>query len=210
MPPDHLICPLRRLESNGRRGGDGRQTPRPLPVGSRYAIVRELGGGDAPYRAARHSRRRFQVDHWARACATTPTRGYNGYTIQAGRVRVLLGDNPAMTTASAGLRRRARFDLGIMPVELTTLDPRPHCNAGTFGRWPMDAGWSVLPVHSPNLRAQPGTVVWSPSNASRPRRASNPDRVAVRRIAGPGIPTICDRIVGQGVGVELDVLFIGR
>jgi L-ascorbate metabolism protein UlaG (beta-lactamase superfamily) len=79
---------------------------------------------------------------------TDSYRGFNGYTIQVGRHRVLFGGDTAYTTEFRQLRWTRPFDLAIMPVG--AYDPwiHYHCTPEQAWRMAEDAGFEFfLPVH---------------------------------------------------------------
>jgi len=178
---DHFDLPsLRRLESRGTAVVTAARTSDLLRV-RRYAGVRELGWGE---RAAVGPLeiRAFQVNHWGARMRSDTYRGYNGYTIEAGRYRVLFGGDTAATTAFRGLRKSRPFDLGIMPVG--AYDPWIHAHCTPEQAWQManDAGVeSFLPVHHQTfaLSREPYLEPIERVEAAAGRSA---DRVAARRI----------------------------
>lgn len=144
---DHFDVPtLRRLESRGTTVVTAART-RDLLRARRYRAVHELGWDDgagigpAEFRA-------FQVNHWGARVRTDSYRGFNGYTIQVGRRRVLFGGDTAYTPDFRHLRWSRPFDLAIMPVG--AYDPwiHYHCTPEQAWRMAEDAGFEAfLPVH---------------------------------------------------------------
>jgi len=144
---DHFDRPsLRRLENRGThvitasRTGD-------LLHSRRWASVTELGWGGNTHVGGLHVRA-FQVKHWGARIRRDTWRGYNGYTIDAGRYRVLFGGDTAFTTTFRALKSRRPYDLAIMPVG--AYDPWIHNHCTPEQAWQMaeDAGSEFfLPVH---------------------------------------------------------------
>jgi len=149
---DHFDLPsLRRLESRGTtvvtaaRTGD-------LLRGRRYGSVHELGWHETAA-VGPLSIRAFPVNHWGARLRTDVLRGYNGYTIEAGRHRVLFGGDTAATTSFRAVRGRRPYDLAIMPVG--AYDPwiHYHCTPEQAWRMAQDAGFEFfLPVHHQTLQ----------------------------------------------------------
>jgi L-ascorbate metabolism protein UlaG (beta-lactamase superfamily) len=113
----------------------------------RWGAVHELGWGES-VRVGPASIRAFEVNHWGARMRNDTYRGYNGYTIEAGRHRILFGGDTAETTAFRALRGHRRFDLAIMPVG--AYDPwiHYHCTPEQAWRMAEDAGFEFfLPVH---------------------------------------------------------------
>ena len=82
---------------------------------TRYRAVRELAWGER-IEVGPVSVRAFQVNHWGARVRTDVYRGYNGYTMEVGRYRVMFGGDTAFTTAFRSLKSSRPFDLAIMPV----------------------------------------------------------------------------------------------
>src|SRR5471032_1764836 len=115
---DHFDLPsLRRLARRGTAVVTAAKTGDLLPADA-YQGVRELGWGE---RAAVGplAIRAFQVNHWGARMRSDTYRGYNGYTIEDGRYRVLFGGDTAITAAFRGLKGSRPFDLAIMRWALT-------------------------------------------------------------------------------------------
>jgi L-ascorbate metabolism protein UlaG (beta-lactamase superfamily) len=144
---DHFDIPtLRALENPATTVITAAKTADLLRV-KRYANVHELGWGErvsvGPLEIGA-----FQVNHWGARMRSDSYRGYNGYTIGAGRYRVLFGGDTAVTDAFRTLRTSRPFDLAIMPVG--AYDPWIHYHCTPEQSWKMaqDAGSNFfLPVH---------------------------------------------------------------
>jgi L-ascorbate metabolism protein UlaG (beta-lactamase superfamily) len=178
---DHFdIRSLRRLESPATTVVTAARTADLLRV-HRYAAVQELAWGERT-RVGPLEIRAFQVKHWGARMRSDTYRGYNGYTIEAGRYRVLFGGDTAMTTCFRGLKSSRPFDLAIMPVG--AYDPwiRSHCNPEQAWQMAQDAGAEFfLPVHHQTftLSREP---YFEPIERVCESAARHPDRVAVHQI----------------------------
>jgi L-ascorbate metabolism protein UlaG (beta-lactamase superfamily) len=148
---DHFdIRSLRRLESRSTTVVTARSTSDLLRV-RRYGRVQELGW-DEGARVGPLTIRAVRVNHWGARMRTDTHRGYNGYTIEAGRHRVLFGGDTALTGSFQRLRNRHPYDLAIMPVG--AYDPWIHYHCTPEQAWGMadDAGFEFfLPVHHQTL-----------------------------------------------------------
>jgi L-ascorbate metabolism protein UlaG (beta-lactamase superfamily) len=144
---DHFDRPtLRLLESRGTTVVTATRT-RDLLRAHRYRAVHELGWregvtvGPAEIRA-------FGVKHWGARMRTDQYRGYNGYTIQAGRYRVLFGGDTAFTPVFADLKSARRFDMAIMPVGAYNPWIHYHCTPEQAWQMAEEARSEFfLPVH---------------------------------------------------------------
>jgi L-ascorbate metabolism protein UlaG (beta-lactamase superfamily) len=178
---DHFdIRSLRRLEHPTTTVVTAARTADLLRV-HRYAAVHELAWGERT-RVGPLEIRAFQVKHWGARMRSDTYRGYNGYTIEAGRYRVLFGGDTAMTTAFRALRTSRPFDLAIMPVG--AYDPwiRSHCNPEQAWQMAQDAGSEFfLPVHHQTftLSREP---YFEPIQRVCESAGRHPDRVALHRI----------------------------
>jgi L-ascorbate metabolism protein UlaG (beta-lactamase superfamily) len=79
---------------------------------------------------------------------TAVHRGYNGYLIDAGRYRIILGGDTAYTNLFRQLRSSKPMDLAIMPIG--AYDPwiHAHCNPEQALEMANHAGAKfVLPAH---------------------------------------------------------------
>ncbi len=144
---DHFDLPsLRRLENRGTRVVTAAKTSDLLRVG-RYASVQELGW-DERTRVGPLELRAFRVNHWGARMRSDTYRGYNGYTVQAGRYRILFAGDTAATTAFRGVRAAKPFDLALMPVGAYNPWIHYHCTPEQAWHMANDAGAEfVLPVH---------------------------------------------------------------
>ncbi len=178
---DHFdIRSLRRLESQGTAVVTAARTADLLRV-HRYAAVHELAWGERA-RVGPLEIRAFQVKHWGARMRSDTYRGYNGYTIEAGRHRVLFGGDTAMTTSFRGLKSSRPFDLAIMPVGAYNPWIRSHCNPEQAWQMAQDAGAEFfLPVHHQTftLSREP---YFEPIERVCESAAHHPDRVALHQI----------------------------
>jgi L-ascorbate metabolism protein UlaG (beta-lactamase superfamily) len=109
-------------------------------------------------------------------------RGYNGYTIEAGRYRVLFGGDTAATTLFRSVRGSKPYDLAIMPVG--AYDPwiRYHCTPEEAWRMANDAGAEfVMPVHHQTFPLSREPFL-EPIERTLAAAGRHSDRVAVRRV----------------------------
>src|SRR5262249_46604661 len=105
----------------------------------RWREVHELGWGDR-VRSGGLDIRGFEVNHWGARMRTDMHRGYNGYTIDAGRYRILFGGDTAATNLFRQVRTSRAYHLAIMPVG--AYDPwiRYHCTPEQAWRMAQDRG----------------------------------------------------------------------
>jgi L-ascorbate metabolism protein UlaG (beta-lactamase superfamily) len=178
---DHFDIPsLRALESRGTVVVTAARTADLLRV-KRYAQVRELAwdhrAGIGPLEI-----RAFRVNHWGARMRNDAYRGYNGYTIDAGRYRVLFGGDTAATDSFRRLRSSRAFDLAIMPVG--AYDPWIHYHCTPEQSWQManDAGAEFfLPVHHQTFALSREPYL-EPIERVASAAGPHSDRIAVRRI----------------------------
>src|SRR5262249_44400814 len=126
--------------------------------------------------------RAFRVNHWGARMRTDTDRGYNGYTLESGRHRVLFGGDTAMTDSFRGLKNRHPYDLAIMPVG--AYDPWIHYHCTPEQAWQMahDAGFEFfLPVHHQTLQLSREPYL-EPIERVLGAAGRNADRIAVRQI----------------------------
>jgi len=144
---DHFDLPsLRRLENRSSAVVTAARTADLLRV-ERYRSVRELGWDDRA-RVGPVEIRAFAVNHWGARMRSDTWRGYNGYTLECGRYRVLFGGDTAISSGFRALKTARPFDLAIMPVG--AYDPwiHYHCTPEQSWRMAADAGFErFLPVH---------------------------------------------------------------
>jgi L-ascorbate metabolism protein UlaG (beta-lactamase superfamily) len=177
---DHFDLPsLRRLESRGTTVVTASRTADLLRT-RRYAGVHELGWNQRA-RVGAVEIRAFQVRHWGARMRSDNYRGYNGYTIEAGRHRILFGGDTAYTQGFRALRTSRAFDLAIMPVGAYNPWIHSHCTPEQAWRMADDAGAEFFfPVHHQTFALsrepylEPIERVYGATN--------HPDRVAVSRI----------------------------
>jgi L-ascorbate metabolism protein UlaG (beta-lactamase superfamily) len=178
---DHFDTPsLRRLENRGTAVITAARTSDLLRV-PRYASVRELAWG-ASTGAGPLTVRAFQVNHWGARMRSDTWRGYNGYTIEAGRYRVLFGGDTADTTGFRTLKTSRAFDLAIMPIGAYNPWIHYHCTPEQAWRMANEAGCEFfLPVHHQTF-ALSREPYFEPIERVQGAAGSHQDRVAVHRI----------------------------
>ena len=144
---DHFDIPsLRALENRGTTVVTASRTADLLRV-KKYARVRELGW-DQRVSAAGLDIRAFRVNHWGARMRSDTYRGFNGYTIEGGRYRVLFGGDTAATDSFRSLRSSRPFDLAIMPIGAYNPWIHYHCTPEQAWKMANDAGAEFfLPVH---------------------------------------------------------------
>lgn len=178
---DHFDVPsLQELESRGTTVVTAHKTTDLLRP-ERWKAVEELtwGGrtrvGDAAVRA-------FEVKHWGARMRTDVFRGYNGYTIEVGRYRILFGGDTADTHLFKEVRQAKPYDLAIMPVG--AYDPwiRYHCNPEQAWRMAHEAGTEFfMPVHHQTFQLS-NEPYSEPIERVLTAAGRSTDRVAVRHI----------------------------
>lgn len=178
---DHFDIPsLRALESQGTEVITALKTADLLRAG-RYARVRELAW-DERASAGPLQIRAFRVNHWGARMRSDAYRGYNGYTIEAGRYRVLFGGDTAMTDSFRDLRSSRGFDLAIMPVGAYNPWIHYHCTPEQSWQMANDAGAEhFLPVHHQTFQLS-REPYYEPIERAEEAAGSAIERVAVRRI----------------------------
>jgi len=178
---DHFDIPsLRALENRGAAVVTASRTADLLRV-RRYAEVRELAWDE---RAAIGpiEIRAFRVNHWGARMRQDTYRGYNGYTIEAGRYRILFGGDTAATDSFRPLRSSRAFDLAIMPVGAYNPWIHYHCTPEQAWEMANDAGAEFfLPVHHQTF-ALSREPYFEPIERVAEAAGRHPDRVAVERI----------------------------
>jgi L-ascorbate metabolism protein UlaG (beta-lactamase superfamily) len=148
---DHLdLQSMRDLESDRTEVVMARSTS-DLIRSSRYARVRETGWGET-VRVGPAMLRGLEVKHWGARMRTDTHRGYNGYSVECGRYRILFAGDTADTDAFRR-QRNGNADLAIFPIG--AYDPwiYAHCNPEQAWRMANEFGADrVLPVHHKTFR----------------------------------------------------------
>ena len=144
---DHFDLPsLRGLESKKTRVITASRTGDLLRV-KRFGGVDELGWGESA-RAGDVNVSAFQVRHWGARMQSDTYRGFNGYSIETPRYRVVFGGDTAMTGTFHALRSSRRLDLAIMPIGAYNPWIGAHCTPEQALQMADDAGAEfILPVH---------------------------------------------------------------
>jgi L-ascorbate metabolism protein UlaG (beta-lactamase superfamily) len=178
---DHFDVPtLHRLESHGTTVVTAART-RDLLRTRRYRAVHELGWDDGVGIGSVEIRA-FRVNHWGARMRTDGYRGFNGYTIQVGRRRVLFGGDTAYTPEFRLLRWSRPFDLAIMPVGAYNPWIHYHCTPEQAWRMAEEAGFeSFLPVHHQTFTLSREPYL-EPIERVYAAAGRHPDRVALRAI----------------------------
>ncbi len=178
---DHFDLPtLRALESRGTRVITAARTADLLRA-RRYQSVRELGWGERA-EAGPLQVRAFEVNHWGARVRRDIYRGYNGYTIENGRHRVLFGGDTAYTNAFRALKTRRPYDLAIMPVGAYNPWIHYHCTPEQAWQMAEHAGAEFfLPVHHQTF-ALGREPFLEPIERVHRAAGTRTDRVAVHRI----------------------------
>ena len=178
---DHLDTPsLRRLESRGTVVVTAVKTADLLRC-DRYRSVQELGWGERTT-AGPVEVRAFAVNHWGARMRSDTYRGYNGYTIEAGRHRIVFGGDTAVTSGFRSLKSSKPFDLAIMPVGAYNPWIRYHCTPEQSWQMANDAGAEFfLPVHHQTF-ALGREPYLEPIERVYEAAGRHADRVAVKQI----------------------------
>jgi L-ascorbate metabolism protein UlaG (beta-lactamase superfamily) len=144
---DHFDLPsLRRLEDRGTQVVTAARTSDLLRA-RHWGRVRELAWEEHT-RVGPLELRAFRVNHWGARLRTDTYRGYNGYTIEAGRYRILFAGDTAATAAFRALRSARPYDLALMPVGAYNPWIHYHCTPEQALHMANDAGAEfVLPMH---------------------------------------------------------------
>ena len=178
---DHFDIPsLRALERSGTTVVTAAHTADLLRP-KRYAAVHELGW-DERVQVGPAAIRAFLVNHWGARMRSDTHRGYNGYTIEIGRHRILFGGDTADTSAFRTLKTSRPFDLAIMPVG--AYDPwiHYHCTPEQAWRMANEAGAEyVLPVHHQTFQLSREPYL-EPIGRTYDAAGNTPDRVAIDAI----------------------------
>jgi L-ascorbate metabolism protein UlaG (beta-lactamase superfamily) len=181
---DHFDLPsLRSLENPATTVVTPARTADLLRV-KRYAAVHELGW-DQRVQVGPVEVRAFKVNHWgARWAGVDGYRGYNGYTIECGRYRVLFGGDTALTGNFKAVRSSRPFDLAMMPVGAYNPWIHVHCSPEQAWQMASDAGFEhFLPMHHQTF-ALSSEPYMEPIQRVYGAAGAHPERVAVRQIGG--------------------------
>jgi L-ascorbate metabolism protein UlaG (beta-lactamase superfamily) len=178
---DHFDIPsLRRLENRGTavitaaRTGDLLRAPR-------YSQVRELGWGERA-NVGPLVVRAFQVNHWGARMRSDTYRGYNGYTIEAGRYRVLFGGDTAITPNFRTVKTSRAYDLAIMPIGAYNPWIYYHCTPEQAWSMANEAGSEFfLPIHHQTFALSREPYL-EPIERVQAAAGNHQDRIAVHHI----------------------------
>jgi len=178
---DHFDIPsLRDLEDRKLRVITATRTSDLLRP-ERYRSVTEIGWGGRE-RVGPVEVRAFEVKHWGARMRSDTYRGYNGYTLTAGRYQVLFGGDTADTHLFSSVRSVKPYDLAIMPVGAYNPWIRYHCTPEQAWKMAGDARAEFfLPIHHqtfPLSREPRLEPIERLCHAAGP----HPDRVVLRHI----------------------------
>ena len=178
---DHFdIRSLRRLENRHTTVITAANTSDLLRV-RRYGRVHQLRWAETA-KVGPLTFEAFPVNHWGARMRTDTHRGYNGYTIQAGRYRILFGGDTAVTTAFRSVKKQKPFDLAIMPVGAYNPWIRYHCTPEQAWQMAGEAGFEFFfPVHHQTLTLGREPYL-EPIERVYGAAGRDADRVAVQRI----------------------------
>jgi L-ascorbate metabolism protein UlaG (beta-lactamase superfamily) len=175
---DHFDVPsLRSLEDPHATVVTASKTSDLLRV-KRYAAVHELGWGQTVH-VGPAVIRAFEVNHWGARMRKDTHRGYNGYTIEVGRRRILFGGDTANTPTFRSLKSGRPYNLAIMPVG--AYDPwiHYHCTPEEAWRMAEEAGFEFfLPVHHQTFQLSREPYL-EPIGRVYDAAGGHPDRVAI-------------------------------
>jgi L-ascorbate metabolism protein UlaG (beta-lactamase superfamily) len=180
---DHFDIPsLRRLENRATQVITASGTADLLRP-KRYGSVTELAWG-ASTNVGPLNVRAFQVNHWGARMLRDSWRGYNGYTIDAGRYRVLFAGDTAATSTFRSLKSSRPFHLALMPVGAYNPWIRAHCTPEQAWQMAGEAGSEFfLPVHHQTFALSREPYL-EPIERVHSAAGNHADRVAVDRIGG--------------------------
>ncbi len=178
---DHFDVPsLRQLEHRGTTVITASRTADLLRP-RRWRAVRELTWNDH-CRVGPAEIRAVAVNHWGARMRSDTYRGYNGYTIEIGRHRILFGGDTAMTPLFRNLKTSRPFDLAIMPVGAYNPWIHYHCTPEQAWKMANDAGSEFfLPVHHQTFKLSREPYL-EPIERVQNAAANHPDRIALHRI----------------------------
>jgi len=178
---DHFDLPtLRRLENPRTQIVTASQTSDLLRV-RRYARVHELRWNES-VQAGPAKITAFEVAHWGARMRGDIYRGYNGYLVDIGKMRIVFGGDTALTDTFKRLRTAKEVDLAIMPIG--AYDPwiRVHCNPEQAWQMANEAGAEfVLPVHHQTFRLSRESIL-EPVQRILEAAGSAPERIALESI----------------------------
>jgi L-ascorbate metabolism protein UlaG (beta-lactamase superfamily) len=178
---DHFDLPSLRMLENPKTAVITASKTSDLLRADRYGRVTELGWGERAA-AGPAELRAVQVNHWGARMRSDTYRGYNAYTIEVGRYRVLFAGDTAVTPLFRSLKSSRPFDLAVMPVG--AYDPWIHYHCTPEQAWQManDAGAEfVLPVHHQTFALSREPYL-EPIQRLYGAAGTHPERIALRHI----------------------------
>lgn len=144
---DHFDLPTLRLLGHAKTAVVTAAHTSDLLRVNRYKSVQELKW-DQACQVGPAKIRAFEVKHWGARTRTDVHRGYNGYSIEVGRHRIVFGGDTAYTDLFRRIRGSKAVDLAIMPIGAYNPWVHAHCNPEEALRMANDCGADfVLPVH---------------------------------------------------------------
>lgn len=178
---DHMDIPsLRELEDRGTEVITAASTSDLLRV-NRYRAVNEMRWGERR-RVGPAELRAFQVNHWGARMRSDTYRGYNGYTIEAGRYRIVFAGDTAVTTGFRELKSSRPYHLAIMPVGAYNPWIRYHCTPEQAWKMGNDAGAEFfIPVHQRTFKLSKEPLA-EPMERLYRAAGPHPRRVAIAEI----------------------------
>lgn len=178
---DHFDLPSLRALADRRTTVITAANTSDLLHGIRYGAVHQLGWSETA-RAGAVSVRAFEVNHWGARMRKDSHRGYNGYTIEVGRYRVLFGGDTADTTAFRALKTSRPFDIALMPVGAYNPWIHYHCTPEQAWRMAGEAGAEFfLPIHHQTFELSREPYL-EPIERIYDAAGNRPDRVAIDAI----------------------------
>lgn len=149
----------------------------------RFQAVQELGWEEV-VQVGPVQLRGLEVNHWGARYRTDNYRGFNGYTLEAGRHRVLFGGDTAMTDLFRKARTGRLYDLAIMPIGAYDPWVHYHCTPEQAWRMAQDAGAErILPVHHQTFRLSREPAL-EPVERLRDAVGANTSRIVLTQIGG--------------------------
>lgn len=178
---DHIDIPSLRELEHGRTEVITAPSTSDLLRVERYGAVNELRWGERR-RSGPAELRAFEVNHWGARMRSDTYRGYNGYTIEVGRYRILFAGDTAVTTAFRPLKSSRPYDLAIMPVGAYNPWIRYHCTPEEAWKMGNDAGAEFfIPVHQRTFKLSKEPLT-EPMERLYAAAGAHADRVAIRDI----------------------------
>lgn len=145
-----------------------------------FRTIDEMRWGESltlgPLRLTAH-----EVNHWGARTFYDHHRGYNAYTLEAGRRRVLFGGD---TAYHEGFREIGRVDLAILGIG--AYDPYVRVHATPEQAWAMAGhvrAGHVLPMHHSTFRLSSEPLA-EPMERLMTAAGRDADRIVIREVGG--------------------------